>query len=199
MPSLSKPLQYHPTPEKPLFLQPSFPLPLLPLVSPFIHSQKESGSQSSLHCLFWSHHLCGGTSTRRSITVLSLLTFSPSFQCENWCPLLCKCNPLPMFWWIPNHRDLSPSFPPLSIAPVSSTSPACPPFLSSKHAQLSHHSKPNTKPTWLLYSSLVSYPALSSSSKLNFLEAFTLLFPYLHFTPLWNWSISEALTRPLMC
>lgn len=42
----------------------------------------------------------------------------------------------------------------------------------SKHAQLSHPSQANTKPT--LTPSLVTYPALSSSSKLNFLKPFVL-------------------------
>lgn len=46
-------------------------------------------------------------------------------------------------------------------------------LLPSKHAQLSHPSQVNTKPT-LTPCSLVTYPALSPTSKLNFLKPFAL-------------------------
>lgn len=86
------------TETKTLLLQPSFFPLLLPFVPLplFIHSEEESRSQSSLHCLSWSHHSSGGTSTHRSTTALSLLTFPPSFRGENWHPLLCKVTPLSM-------------------------------------------------------------------------------------------------------
>ena len=108
-----------------------------------------------------------------SMTALCLLTSSsPSISVWRGVPsyrkltlYLCSGRPRPSRPH-PINLPTSPRFPNVFNLFLFS-------LLPSKHAQLSHPSQANTKPTFTPYS-LVTYPALSPTSKLNFLKPFAL-------------------------